>query len=104
MHYIADFFAGAFLCNCLPHLAAGLQGMPFPSPFSKPPGEGDSSPPVNFLWGFFNLLAGAYLLYICPVVIGLDLSLLSLLLGVFSLGFWISFHFGKVQRNKQRRS
>ena len=104
MHYLADFFAGALLCNCLPHLASGLQGKPFPTPFSRPPGEGDSSPLVNFLWGFFNLLAGAWLLHICPVVIGLDMSLLSLLLGAFFLGLWISIHFGKVQRSRQSRT
>ncbi|HEY4169248.1 MAG TPA: hypothetical protein VGM96_20835 [Reyranella sp.] len=30
MIWIALFFAGAFLCNSLPHLAAGLQRRPFP--------------------------------------------------------------------------
>lgn len=51
VHDLADFGAGLFLCNCLPHLAAGLQGQPFPSPFSKPRGVGNSSPLVNVLWG-----------------------------------------------------
>ncbi len=36
MDYIAVFFAGAFLCNSLPHLACGLSGAPFPTPFAKP--------------------------------------------------------------------
>ena len=27
MGYIALFFAGAFLCNCMPHLSAGLHQM-----------------------------------------------------------------------------
>ena len=40
LNYIALFFAGAFLCNAIPHLVAGLQGQPFPSPFAKPPGRG----------------------------------------------------------------
>ena len=53
MHYVAAFFAGAFLCNCIPHLDCGLRGAPFPTPFAKPRGIGDSSPLINVLWGFF---------------------------------------------------
>jgi hypothetical protein len=49
MNSVALFFAGAFLCNSIPHLTKGLQGEPFPSPFAKPPGKGNSSPLVNFL-------------------------------------------------------
>ena len=37
--YTAIFFTGAFLCNCIPHLCAGLQGMPFPTPFATPRGH-----------------------------------------------------------------
>ena len=62
MNYAATFLAGAFLCNCIPHLGAGLQGIPFPTPFAKPRGIGNSSPLVNFLWGVFNLCVGLYLL------------------------------------------
>jgi hypothetical protein len=67
MEYVCHFFAGAFLCNCIPHLVAGLQGAPFPTPFAKPRGVGNSSPPVNFLWGSFNLPAGVALLSAPPV-------------------------------------
>jgi hypothetical protein len=56
------FLAGALLCNALPHLAAGVRGEPFPTPFATPPGKGDSSPVVNVLWGSFNLAAGLALL------------------------------------------
>ncbi len=72
MTYVALFFAGAFLCNCIPHLAAGLMGMPFPSPFAKPSGKGDSLPLVNFLWGAFNLIAGLVLLVRNPFGLGLN--------------------------------
>jgi hypothetical protein len=51
MDYIASFFAGAFLCNCIPHLACGLRGETFPTPFANPRGKGPSAPMVNFLWG-----------------------------------------------------
>jgi hypothetical protein len=63
--YLAYFFGGAFLANCLPHLGNGISGRSFHSPFASPPGKGISSPTVNVLWGFFNL-AVAYLL-ICRV-------------------------------------
>ena len=55
---VAYLFAGAFLANATPHLASGLMGRPFQSPFAKPPGEGLSSSTVNVLWGFANLAVG----------------------------------------------
>ena len=70
MHYVLTFFAGAFLCNCIPHLSSGLRGAPFPTPFAKPRGVGNSPPFLNFLWGSFNLFIGIYVLSIYPVVIG----------------------------------
>jgi hypothetical protein len=62
-HYLSYFFGGAFLANALPHLLNGISGRSFQSPFAKPPGKGLSSPTVNVLWGFFNLVV-AYLLVI----------------------------------------
>ena len=61
-HYVAAFFAGMFLANFVPHFINGVSGDPFPSPFSNPPGKGPSSPLVNVLWAFLNLLIG-YLLF-----------------------------------------
>jgi hypothetical protein len=43
MSFFTLFIAGAFLCNAMPYLTSGLQGTPFPTPFAKPPGVGDSS-------------------------------------------------------------
>jgi hypothetical protein len=57
-HYIACFFAGAFLANTVPHFVHGISGDCFPSPFANPPGRGLSSPLVNVLWGLGNLVAG----------------------------------------------
>ena len=57
-HYIACFFAGAFLANTIPHFVHGISGDCFPSPFANPPGRGLSSPLVNVLWGLGNLIAG----------------------------------------------
>ena len=64
-HDLAYFFGGAFLANSLPHLANGVSGHPFQSPFATPPGVGLSSAMVNVLWGLFNLAIG-YLL-VCRV-------------------------------------
>lgn len=60
-HYLALFFAGAFLVNVVPHFTNGISGRPFPSPFASPPGQGMSSPIVNVLWGSFNLIVGVTL-------------------------------------------
>ena len=57
-HYVAFFFAGAFLANAIPHFVNGISGSAFQSPFATPPGQGLSSSMVNVLWGFFNLVVG----------------------------------------------
>ena len=54
-HYIAWFFAGAFLANAVPHTVAGMMGRGFQSPFAKPPGQGLSTSTTNVIWGFVNL-------------------------------------------------
>ena len=99
MNLVAQFFAGAFLCNCVPHLVSGLQGSPFPTPFAKPPGIGMSSPVLNFAWGLFNLVVGVVLLSYWPVRVGLSASFLIFLLGVIALGILSSVRFGKVRRS-----
>ena len=100
MSYVALFFAGALLCNSVPHLVCGLAGLPFPSPFAKPSGIGDSPPLVNFWWGFANFLAGLYLLTLHPVSVELGADFAVFLLGVAVLGTYASLHFGKVRREK----
>ena len=97
LRLVADFFAGAFLCNAIPHLASGLLGEPFPSPFARPPGQGFSSPVVNFLWGFLNLVIALALLSIARIQIGLNTPLILFLLGFLLLGLMTARHFGKVR-------
>jgi hypothetical protein len=97
MNYVAILFAGAFLCNCIPHLGAGLQGMPFPTPFAKPRGIGNSSPLANFLWGVLNLCVGLYLLSTQPVLIGANSGSFALIAGGLAIGTYLSLHFGKVR-------
>ena len=98
MIHVALFFAGAFLCNALPHLAAGLQGRPFPTPFATPRGIGDSPPLVNFLWGAFNTIVGLVLLSLQPPTIGPNLPFAVTVAGALMLGTYLSLHFGKVRK------
>lgn len=101
MPVLALFLAGALFCNCIPHLAAGLHGSPFPTPFARPRGVGNSSPFVNFLWGAANLLAGLALLVRHPVVLGANLNCLAMAAGALLLGSYLSRHFGKVRAQRQ---
>lgn len=100
MHFLTPFFCGAFLCNCIPHLAAGLQGMKFQTPFAKPRGVGESSPFVNFLWGATNLLISFVLLASHPLTVGANPDFLLSLFGALLLGCYLSRHFGKVRQDK----
>jgi hypothetical protein len=95
------FFAGAILCNAIPHLASGLQGQPFPSPFARPPGRGDSSPVVNVVWGFVNLVLALVLAtrhLDQPVAAQ---NVLAALAGGLVMGLFLAVHFGKVQRERR---
>ena len=103
MHYVALFFAGAFLCNTVPHLVAGLMGLPFPSPFAKPPGEGDTAPPINLLWGAANLAIGLYLLSLRPPPFSPGVETATLGAGALIMGLMLARHFGGVQRRKASR-
>jgi hypothetical protein len=100
MNEIALFFAGVFLCNAIPHLAAGVRGEPFPTPFAKPPGKGDSSPLVNVLWGSLNLLIAVLLLSNFPFIVGLNIDFTVLCAGFLISGIFLAMHFGKVRRGK----
>lgn len=61
-NFIACFFMGMFLVNSLPHFIHGISGDFFPTPFANPPGKGLSSPQLNILWAFINMII-CYLLF-----------------------------------------
>jgi hypothetical protein len=63
-HLPAYFFAGVFFANFVPHFVSGVLGHTFPTPFASPPFRGQSSSPVNVLYGLCNL-AAAYTLLSC---------------------------------------
>ncbi|KAA0015298.1 hypothetical protein F0A16_21120 [Salinicola corii] len=95
-HLASYFFGGAFLTNAVPHFVSGVLGKPFQSPFAKPPGQGLSSPTVNILWGFFNLVVGYAL--VCRVGdFGLKITddVVALGLGVLAIGLFTARHFGR---------
>ena len=95
-HLPSYFFGGMFLCNAIPHLASGLTGHPFQSPFAKPRGEGLSSSTVNVLWGTFNLIV-AYLLIgrVGDFDLHSTADVVALGLGFLLIGLFCGHHFGR---------
>ena len=95
-YYVLIFLSGAFLCNSIPHLAAGLRGERFPTPFAKPRGVGLSSPVTNFMWGFLNIAIGFFM-----VRRGLQLEFsvvpFIVMAGFLMAGTYLSVHFGRVR-------
>lgn len=100
MSYVALFFAGALLCNCIPHLACGLQGQRMPTPFAHPRGVGESSAVINFLWGAANLIGGLELLARNQVEMGPNAQFGTLLIGGLALGIYASCHFTRVREGR----
>lgn len=102
MSYALLVLAGALLCNCIPHLASGLRGEAFPTPFADPPGRGLSPPLLNFLWGAANLSIGVYLL---PHLDAVDprFGRIALAGGFTAIGLYLSHHFGAVRADREGR-
>jgi hypothetical protein len=95
--YVAYFFGGAFLANAVPHFVTGITGHAFPSPFATPPGEGESPPLVNVLWGAANLLIG----YLLIARVGsFDFRrtrhAIAFGLGALAMAIMLAHHFGRV--------
>lgn len=93
--YLAAFFAGMFLANMVPHFVHGVSGDPFPSPFSKPPGRGLSSPVVNVLWALVNLVVGYVLLRTGHVFSANGTALLVFFAGIVVMSVQLSIAFQK---------
>ncbi len=94
-NYVACFFAGALLANFVPHFVHGVSGDRFPSPFAHPPGKGLSSPTVNVLWAFLNLLAGGELFRVGHVSTGAPASLVVFLCGALAISTMLSVRFAE---------
>ncbi len=87
--------AGLLLCNCIPHLARGLQGDVFPTPFARPRGIGNSPPLVNFLWGTANLALGVLVLMRWLPAGAPEFGLLAVLAGFLAGGTFMALHFAR---------
>lgn len=94
---IANFVAGALLCNCIPHLTAGLRGERFPTPFAQPPGIGNSHPVLNVVWGLINAVAAILLIDYAPVTVGINPSFVSAVLGALLSGSILAYYFNRVR-------
>ena len=98
---VLSFLAGLLICNAVPHLAAGLRGEAFPSPFAMPWGVGLSSPLVNVVWGWINLFLGLAimprLVLFSPVMPLFNTLWLSFALGFLLAGVFLARHFGRVR-------
>jgi hypothetical protein len=94
-HYIACFFAGAFLANFVPHFVNGISGDPFPSPFANPPGKGLSSPLINVLWGLGNLVVGVLLYRAGKISWSNKWSLIFFFIGIALMSINLSIHFAE---------
>jgi membrane associated rhomboid family serine protease len=58
--------------------------------------------PCEFPLGFFNLVAGMTLVSNCPVAVAFSASFVALIVGAMAMGIYLSLHFGKVRREKER--
>lgn len=96
-HYIACFFAGAFLANFVPHFVQGVCGDRFPTPFAHPPGKGLSSATVNVLWALFNLAIGYILFRAGRVSSGSETALVVFFAGIVAMSTIMSVQFQKKQ-------
>jgi len=93
--YLLLVLAGMLLTNGVPHFVRGLCGQPFPSPFARPPGIGDSSPLVNVYWGFANLAGGTALFMRFPPTRALAWAIFSA--GCLLMGTQLARHFDRVR-------
>jgi hypothetical protein len=94
--YLAYFFAGLFLANGVPHFVHGISGKRFPSPFTSPPGKGESPPLVNVFWGLANFLIGYTLIFkIGDFTFGFTRDFLMVVLGALVISVILSINFGR---------
>lgn len=92
-NYLAAFFAGAFLANVVPHFFHGISGDRFPTPFAHPPGRGLSSPTVNVVWAWVNLVVGYVLFRAGNVQAQETATLIVFLAGIMFISTVLSFSF-----------
>ncbi|MFY0254565.1 hypothetical protein ACDQ55_11480 [Chitinophaga sp. 30R24] len=97
---LADFFAGIFLANAVPHFVHGISGNKFPTVFSKPRGVGLSSPTTNVLWALFNLMIGYVLAKRGHVSSEEPATIVTLFIGIAAISLLLSKRFQKKHKEE----
>jgi hypothetical protein len=88
--------AGSFFTNSVPHLASGLMGRPFQTPWARPRGPGQSSSIQNVLWGSLNLAIGFVMVTrVGDFDIRNNADVTALGLGVLLTALGLAWRFGK---------
>ena len=106
--YVIWFFIGALLANSIPHIAQGMCGNRFQTPFARPRGVGESSAVVNVVWGFSNLaIAGVLLHVFAPPQLPPQFLLpwplcIAAGLGALVLALYLARRFGAVRNQAPR--
>jgi len=92
-NYLACFFFGIFLVNSLPHFFYGISGDYLPTPFANPPGKGLSSPIINLIWGYCNILISLLLFKVSKITFKDKWAIVLFLIGfvLMSIGMSLSF-------------
>ena len=93
-HLVLYALAGLFLCNAIPHAAAGLRGEAFPTPFARPPGRGLSSPMLNVAWSAANLLVGV-MLPLAAMELGFSWAPVVVIGSGLAGGLWLARRFAR---------
>lgn len=89
------FLAGFFAANCLPHIIKGITGQTHMTPFKRV-----SSPVLNVVWGFTNVVITLFVLGVASGNGGLtlpwsanlsDMNLIAFLVGAFACAAYLGY-------------
>jgi hypothetical protein len=80
----------------------GISGRPFPTPFARPPGVGDSSPRLNVIWGFANFVVGYILLALWEAAPRPDGDLVVIFAGILFAAVLLAQHFARVRAGRSK--
>jgi hypothetical protein len=90
-NFIACFFLGVFFVNSIPHFIHGISGDYFPTPFANPPGKGLSSPLLNVIWGFINIIVCLLLYKASKITLANKWTILLFAIGFAAMSIRLSF-------------
>jgi hypothetical protein len=96
-NHLAAVSAGAIAANVIPHLAHGVTGKPFPTPFANPPGVGDSSPALNIVWAGMNAVGAGLVVFTERRRASTPAFVLSFALGATVAALGLRSYFGQVR-------